>query len=155
MKCEAEEAKVLAKGALSEREAWSNWQIVRCPGEKPALWVIGNQGSSSVYTASKSKLEVLGFIDGASPARNLEDIGSKWRISAGTYDQKQPIWLLREGKNTLVFIDASREPFQVLGMAKAGCGRQIDIDPGDNAWVVTIRKPNHGDIIKQYTWNAR
>ena len=135
--CEADEDTVVSQGNLSEREAWSAWKILSCPGEKPTLWLFGDKEPKALYTTSKSKLEALGFIDGVRPGRKLEDIGITWRISPGTYSRDVPIWLLREGKNTLVFIDVNGEPFRVLGRAKASCGRQIDIDPGENAIVVT------------------
>ena len=151
MECEPNEAKVIANGTLNF-QPWTEWRILKCAGEKPSLWVFGPSESSAVYGASKGKLGVLGFLDGNRAARKLEDIGVTWRISQGTHGYKAPVWLLREGKNTLVFVDATQQSLRVLGKADADCGQQVDIDPGETGIVVTIRKPKTGDVVEQLSW---
>ena len=147
MTCDPENAEVLSQGALSEREHAQNWKIVRCAGEKPSLWVTRNNETIHIYTAKKSKLASLGFIDGASPARKLDEVGTTWRISQGTHGHERSLWMLREGKHTHVFIDVAAGRFRVLGQATASCNRQIDIDPSPDGLTITTRKANHGDPI--------
>lgn len=152
MECEKGLSKVLSNGTLYEMGSWTEWRIVKCPGEKASLRILGEGEMHIVHKAESNKLMFLGFIDGSHAARKLEDIGSTWRISAGVHGQKTPIWLLREGSSRWVFIDAGDAAFSVLGVVDAGCGHQIDVDPSEGAIVVTVRKGPSGDVIEEKTW---
>ena len=152
VQCSNGTGKVLSTGPLYEMKPWTEWQIVKCPQEKPSLRLLGVDSSQVVHRASSGQLTSLGFMDASRPARKLEEIGVTWRISAGARGYDVPIWVLREGKHRLAFLYVGAEKISSLGVVKIGCAQQVDIDPTDTGVLVTVRKGKSGVIVEEKKW---
>ena len=148
MECDSDTAKLIAKGPLREVGPWTEWRIEKCAGQKPTLRVVDDGSSLVVYQAKKSKLASLGFLDAKRPARKLEDIGTTWRISQGVHGYVRPVWILREGKDTLVFVDMLQQPLSALGVINEGCKGQVNLDPTSDGFVVTVRKADSDEAVE-------
>ena len=152
MECELDGTTVFADGTLRQLGEWTTWRIEKCKGQKPALRVSSETETRLVYQSQKTKLSVLGFLDASRPARKLEDIGTTWRISQGMHGYDRPVWVLREGKHTLVFVDMLQSPLSVVGALKSDCGGQVDIDPAPNGFVITLRDEQSGEAKQTLEW---